>query len=482
MGRFKIYIFSITILIISILSCSKEDKENIRLNTDPQVMNFTSDSGSQKLNIYCNTDWTITISSDWCIPSRTEGTGNDTIIIKILANTDTDERSVALYILTEEKETTIFINQKGFKSDSLVIPEGFQFDIPPDHSEMRNIPSLNLVSEMKVGWNPGNSLEAIGGETAWGNPRVSKRLIDSVKAAGFNAVRIPVAWSKFSADTGFIIQENWKNRVEEVVNFVLDNDMYAIINIHWDEGWIQPTYEKEAYVNNRLSVMWKQIATHFRDYDDHLLFAGTNEIMKEGDYNRPTKEYYTVQNGFNQTFVTTVRSTGGKNAYRHLVVQGFNTNIDYTYDYAVIPGDIIENRIIMEVHYYDPYNFTINEDPNNTFTQWGGYASDPEKTESWADESHVNEQFEKMKTKFIDKDIPVIMGEYGAMRRTNINDHDNYRIYYTSYVTQAMVKVGIIPFLWDNGYTGNHGFGVFNRSTGAQVDRNVIQAVINSVK
>jgi endoglucanase len=108
-----------------------------------------------------------------------------------------------------------------------------------------------------------------------------------------------------------MIDASWLDRVEEVVNYVLSDGMYVIINEHWDNGWIQPTYAQQEYVNNRLAAMWQQIAVRFRDYDDHLLFAGTNEVMVTNDYGTPIKEYYTVQNSYNQTFVNTVRSTGG---------------------------------------------------------------------------------------------------------------------------------------------------------------------------
>src|SRR5512145_1153343 len=212
--------------------------------------------------------------------------------------------------------------------------------IPPDNSGMRNLTSFEFSKNMTAGWNAGNSLDAIGGETAWGNPMISKRLIDSVKAAGFNVVRIPIAWSKFTDATTYTIDADFMKRVAVVVNYVLENGMVAIINIHWDGGWMQPTYAKQEYVNHRLSIMWKQIASHFRDYDDHLIFAGTNEIMVTNDYGAPSKEYYTVQNSFNQTFVNTVRSTGGRNYYRYLAVQGFNTNIGHTLDFFAMPVDV----------------------------------------------------------------------------------------------------------------------------------------------
>ena len=290
--------------------------------------------------------------------------------------------------------------------------------VAPDETGMRNISSVELSKEMIPGWNVGNSLEAIGGETAWGNPPINEDLIEAVKDAGFNSVRIPVAWSNGMDMTTFAIDEELLYRVEEVVDYVLDNDMYAIINIHWDGGWMQPTYEQQDYVNNRLAIIWEQIAVFFRDYDDHLLFAGSNEVHIEGDYGAPREENYTVQNSFNQTFVNTVRSTGGCNYYRHLLVQGYNTNINYTVGFFAIPNDVVENRLMVEVHYYDPYDFTLNE--NDRITQWGKNATDPARTETWANEDYADAQFQKMKTNFVDKGYGVVLGEYGAMARLNL--------------------------------------------------------------
>jgi endoglucanase len=354
--------------------------------------------------------------------------------------------------------------------------------IPPDSTDIRSLTSVELAREMIPGWNVGNSLEAIGGETAWGNPLISQRLIDSVKAAGFKAVRIPVAWSRFSDESTFTIESEWLDRVEDVVIYVLNRDMYAIINEHWDNGWIQPTYADSEYVSNRLAAMWKQIAIRFRDYGDKVLFAGTNEVMKEGDYGTPTKEYYTVQNSYNQIFVSTVRATGGRNYYRHLIVQGFNTNINYTVSYFTIPFDPTPNRLMVEVHYYDPYNFTINE--NSSVIRWGQNSG---TTETWANEPWANTQFNKMKTNFIDKGYAVILGEYGAMSRLNLGsaalnaEHAEYRRYYINYITYALVQYGLVPFYWDNGYTGDHGMGIFTRSTGAQFCPELIEAIMKGV-
>lgn len=340
--------------------------------------------------------------------------------------------------------------------------------------------SVELTQVMGVGWNLGNSLEAIGGETAWGNPLVTQQLINSVKAAGFDTLRVPVAWSKFSDEANFVIDSSWMARVEEVVNYALNADMYVIMNIHWDGGWMQPTYAQQNYVNNRLSIMWEQIATHFRDYDDRLLFAGTNEVMVEGDYGTPTEEYYTVQNSFNQTFVTTVRATGGRNATRHLVVQGFNTNIDHTVNFADIPVDTVANRLMMEVHYYDPYNFTLNE--NSNITQWGAIATDPNVTETWANEAWVDTQFQRMKTNFVDQGIGVILGEYGVISRPNVANHEVYRTYWNEYITESAVRHGLVPVYWDNGYAGNAGMAIFDRNNGSPLYPAIIDAIVSAVE
>jgi endoglucanase len=357
--------------------------------------------------------------------------------------------------------------------------------VPPDSSGMSNLISAEFAKGMGMGWNVGNSLDAIGGETAWGNPHITQTLIDSVKAAGFNSIRIPVAWSKFSDASTFTIDTNFMNRVTQVVNYVLKDSMYAIINIHWDGDWMQPTYAQQTYVNNRLATMWNQIAVHFRDFGDHLLFAGTNEVRVTNNYDAPTAEYAAVQNSFNQTFVNTVRATGGRNFFRYLLVQGFNTNINYTISTFIMPADAREKKLMVEVHYYDPYDFTIN--PNNTIIQWGKYAITPSRTETWANETYADGQFQKMKTKFIDNGYGVVLGEYGAMARLNLGSevlnaqHAEYRRYYLDYISYSIVSHGLIPCYWDAGSTGDHGGGLFNRETGAQVYRDIIKSITDSV-
>ena len=347
---------------------------------------------------------------------------------------------------------------------------------------MRNLTSLQLSANMSPGWNLGNSLEAIGGETNWGNPAANQAIMNGIKSAGFKSIRIPVSWKQY-ADANDNISASWMARVTEVVNYARNAGLYTIINIHWDGGWMNtPTYAQQATINARITKFWTQIANNFKTYDDYLLFAGTNEVMMDGDYGTPTVEYYTVQNSFNQTFVNAVRATGGYNATRHLVVQGFNTNIDHAYNFFTVPSDSATKKLMVEIHYYDPYNFTLNTDNDNIW-QWGSIATSGSNTETWANESYVDAQMGKMKSRFIDGlGMGVIMGEYSATARLNVDSAQKYRTYWDQYITKAAFSRGIVPVYWDAGATGNHTSGLFNRSNGSQAYPSLITTIVNAAK
>ena len=360
---------------------------------------------------------------------------------------------------------------------------------PPAPAPSPTPSAASIALQMSPGWNLGNSLEAIGGgtkpvatsqETAWGNPIVTQALMTAVAAQGFKSVRIPVAWNQY-ADGSDTIGNAWMNRVAEVVDYARKAGLYVVINVHWDGGWLQPTFADQAMANARLTTFWKQIATKFKDYDEHLLFAGTNEILVTNVYSAPTAENCTVQKGFNQKFVDAVRATGGKNATRVLIVQGYNTNIEHTIGCnAAMPIDTATNEMMMEVHYYDPYNFALNE--NSKVWQWGAGATDPTVTETWANESYVDAQFQKVKTTFVDKGVPVILGEYGAIAKTDLDPSGSYRTAWNRYITRSAYMHGMVPFYWDNGATGNHGFGLFDRTTATVTYPTLVTAIVGAAK
>jgi endoglucanase len=186
--------------------------------------------------------------------------------------------------------------------------------------------AVETAKAMTIGWNLGNTLEAIGGETAWGNPLATQRLIDSVKAAGFNTVRIPCAWDNHADQTTGIIDAAWIARVKDVADYCIKDSMYAIINIHWDNGWLENncTADKKDAVNAKQKTYWTQIASCFKSYNGHLLFAGANEP------NVTDAAQMAVLMSYHQTFIDAVRATGGNNGSRVLIVQGPSTDIEKT--------------------------------------------------------------------------------------------------------------------------------------------------------
>ncbi len=339
-----------------------------------------------------------------------------------------------------------------------------------------------LASKMFAGWNLGNSLEVPGNETGWGNPKTTQRLIDSVKASGINAIRIPCSWNSYIVDTiSYKLKETWLARVKEVIDYCYRNNMYVILNIHWDGGWLEnnPTYARQQMVNAEQKALWLQIATFFSDYDEHLLFAGTNEVHTDKS---PTAENFSVQMSYNQTFVDAVRSTGGKNLYRNLVIQAYNTNIDLAVSNLLVSHDTVPNRLMVEVHYYDPWDFCgLAENASWATVKyfWGKDYAQYGEISNWGQEDYLQAQFRKMKTNFVDKGYPVILGEFGASRRSSLTGstlehHLASRAYYFKFVAQQAKANGLVPFIWDNGYQGNLGNGIFRRSDGSVFDRQAL--------
>ena len=501
MDFFKYLLLSaVAVLLMQVSACAekgdpKPDEAEAHLGVDPSNLSFESTGGVQELAISSNAIWKLEYpSGSWARASLQSTKGDATVQITVDKNETTERRQMDFTLTAQGAQSiTLSISQEAAEGTTTSEEPELEDFIDPDNTGMRSMTSLELSQEMGLGWNLGNSMEAIlanngelsGGETSWGNPVVTKQLIDAVKAAGFNTIRIPVSWShKMQNAETFEISYEWKLRVEEVVNYALDNGMYVLINIHWDGGWMDaPTYENQDYINDRLAVMWKQIAKFFRNYDDHLLFAGSNEVHVAGDYGEPSSEHAEVQNSFNQTFVNTVRATGGRNSFRHLVVQTFNTNIGYGVRHFSFPEDEVADRLMVEVHFYDPYQFALEE--NGSTYLWGVENSGNAAHSGWGDQDWVDEAFGDVKTHFVSKGYPVIMGEYGAILRTSLpspayEQHVESRNAYLAYVTSAAVSNGVIPVYWDNGYTGNNGFGLFNRNNGEVVDEDALQAIISA--
>ena len=370
----------------------------------------------------------------------------------------------------------------------------------PDHSRTKRsasvltlvllalLPALALAQlpTPTYGWNLGNTLEAVPTEGAWG-PAATQDLINAVADAGFNTVRLPVAWDIHANQSTLEIDPAWMARVKQVVDWCYAKNLHVIINCHWDGGWLENniTDTVNPTINAKMHSYWTQIATAFAGYNDRVIFAGANEPNC-----KTAAEWETLRSYYN-TFISAVRATGGNNATRWLVIQGPDTNIDKTYDWVnTLPADSTPGRLMVEVHFY-PFQWTImskDESWGKMFYFWGqGYHSPTmlDRNSTWGEEVYTDEQFQKMATKFVSKGVPVIVGEWGAMKRTGyadltgteLNRHLASRTYFSKYVTDKANALGLKPYWWDAGGTGSNTMWLFDRSTAVMIDPDNVNAL-----
>lgn len=354
-----------------------------------------------------------------------------------------------------------------------------------------------ITEAMGVGYNLGNSLEANSGgtpnETAWGNPVLTKEFVLAAKAAGFQSIRIPVSYlSKIDDNNGYKIDSAWLDHVQEVVDYCVQNDMYAIVNMHGDGyttvsgGWLLCASSDQTKIKAKYKACWEQIADRFKNYDEHLIFESMNEEF-DGTYGTPNKTAYNNINDYNQIFVDTVRQTGGNNDRRWLLIPGWNTNINYTADnYGfVLPTDQYlssdiasgEKRIMISVHYYDPWDFCGTESADKT--QWGSEATNQSKVPTWGDESYMASQFKKMNDKFVSQGYGVIIGEFGAINKANYDSRNKAcRADYYQKVCYYAKQYELVPVAWDNGYDGDYGFCLINRYSCQVTHQDIIDAMM----
>lgn len=456
------------------------------LTTDPSNLAFAKAGGSFNLNVTTDAaQWTLTSDVDWLQVDTKSGV-KGTTPVKVSAAATVMKRSGTITITAANAPTvTIAIGQDGD-----IYPSYNTSPAAPDATGMSS-DAMTLASNIHLGWNIGNTLEAIGGETAWGNPMVSKSLIDLVKASGFNAIRIPCSWYQYMANSATAeIKASWLERVKEVVQYCVDNNMYVILNIHWDGGWLEKncTTDKKAANNAMQKAFWEQIATKMRDFDEHLILASANEP----DVSDATQ--MAVLMSYHQTFIDAVRSTGGKNSYRVLLVQGPSTDIEKTNTLMTsMPTDNIANKLMVEVHYYNPWNFcglTQDETWGKMFYYWGKdyhSATDAGRNATYGEESNLDSFFSQMHEKFVKKGIPVVIGEFSPVRRSSLTGdalklHLNSRAHYLKYLVRSAKANGLLPFYWDNGGMDNNSSGIFNRKDNTVFDQQAVDSLVAGLK
>lgn len=333
---------------------------------------------------------------------------------------------------------------------------------------------LSFTKKMKIGWNLGNTFDVynVGHycnnitefETAWGNPVTEKKMIDDIKAMGFNTVRIPVTWYEHMDSDG-IINREWIDRIKEVVDYCIENKMYVILNIHHDP-WSYPSKENLKNALFLIRTVWGQIANVFMDYDELLIFEGLNEprlVGTEYEWKGGTEEARAIVNKLNDEFVKTIRAAGGENKSRYLMVPTYGACTDK----AVIEDMSVPNdkRVIVSVHAYIPYEYALGKNASSDFNV--------NKVE---DTKIIDEVMQRLYDNFIVRGIPVVIGEFGA---TSLRD-DKSRAAWAEYFVKSAANRNIMCIWWDNGSDDrlNEGTLLYDRRNNEVKHIQVVQALM----
>ncbi len=333
-----------------------------------------------------------------------------------------------------------------------------------EQQPIRDITSLELMKEFKIGWSLGNTLDAGDAgkrgsypetiERAWGNPITTKEMIDEVVKAGFNIIRIPVTWDWSTGPApDYKISDEWMNRVQQVVDYAVANDVFVILNLH-HETWHYPTVENKDKAVDRLKKVWTQIGTRFQNYNEKLIFEGLNEprvIGTDEEWNGGSTATREIVNVFNATFIETIRGLGGNNPKRHLMIPSYAAS---STEMALSDLKIPENddKIIVSVHAYTPYNFALSDKHSGRwFAAHAGSVAD------------IDTLYDTIKKLFVDKGQAVLIGEFGARSRGN----EYYTAEWAKYYITKMKEIGVSCVWWDNNAVTGSGelFGLFNRRT-----------------
>ncbi|MCM1104567.1 MAG: glycoside hydrolase family 5 protein [Clostridium sp.] len=369
------------------------------------------------------------------------------------------------------------------------------YEIPEIAMQSYELPdseALAFVRDMKIGWSLGNTLDAysdggytneLDSETCWVSVATTKEMIDDIYEAGFRTMRVPVTWHGHFVDEDFTISEVWLDRVQEIVDYGIDNGMYIILNIHHDtrEDCYFPDTEHLEQSEKYISAVWSQLSARFADYDEHLIFEGMNEPRLVGHANEwwidsrseDCMDAIACINTLNQVFVDTVRAGGGNNGSRYLMVPGYDASPEGAlHSDFVLPADPggAENRIIVSVHAYTPYNFALQSSSDS------GSKSEFDAG-STASTRDIDSFMDKLYDRFIRQGTPVVIGEFGA-RDKDQNTQD--RVDYAAYYIAAARARGITCLWWDNNaFTGNgENFGLYYRRGGYFIYPDIVAALM----
>ena len=369
-------------------------------------------------------------------------------------------------------------------------------------NDFNAIGATEWVANIRIGLNLGNTFDTYSGtggfswlgggvyadttvsqmETAWGNPVTTRENIEAIRGAGFNAIRIPVSWHK-AADEQYIIREDWMARIIEVVDYAVDNEMKIILNTHHDNSIfrLRDRYMEDSKI--ALERIWTQIAYAFRDYNELLIFEGLNEprtIGTPGEWSGGTDEERNNLNILNQLFVDTVRRTGGNNTLRVLMIPTYAASSSATAQYAlVMPTDTVEDKIIVSIHMYSPWEFALRTGPDANVTEWS--------SDRPSDTQPITGPLRLAHDLFVNNGIPVIFDEMGALNRGYEEVRADWAYFYVSYAR----SLDIPCFWWDNGeywpsmeheWGWDETFGLLNRRTNEFAHPLIIDALMRATE
>jgi endoglucanase len=483
------YRFILPILIVGVFtfsSCKESDDAAPILSVSVSEISIPIEGITSEFTIICNDKWRIGNSgSSWLQVSQVSGnSGTYTIEVSAGLNNTSTTRTAILTITSDNGQS----RRITYSQPTYIFPSYNTSPIPPDATGMSST-AVQLAAKMHLGINFGNTMESPN-EGDWQSSKLTESYIQFVKQSGFNAVRIPTGWVKshlIDAEK-MKIDPAWLNRVKEVVGWCVANDMYVMLNAHGDWGWLENnvTSKMQDSVNAKQKAIWEQIATTMRDFDEHLIFAGTNEPVADD------AEQMSILNSYHQTFVNAVRATGGRNSYRVLVVQGPHTNGELTYNLMnTLPVDPVPDRLMVEIHNYTPATFTLVTDGDVSWGKmiyyWGAgnhSTIEPDRNATYGEEDEIIDEFQKMKQKFVDKGIPVMLGEYATWRRTeglgkpvpqDMVMHNKSVDYWATFVTKQAKANGLVPFWWEIGF-------MLDRSNNVVKDQPMLDAIIEGGK
>ncbi|MBR1506026.1 MAG: glycoside hydrolase family 5 protein [Prevotella sp.] len=354
-----------------------------------------------------------------------------------------------------------------------------------------------LTKRLGWGWNLGNHFDTSSGKDGvhpewgyWDKATPTATLYVNLKKAGASTVRIGVTWGNYQ-NASWDIEASFMNEVKQNVEWAEQAGLNVILNMHHDEYWLDiKGAANNASINTaikeRIAKTWTQIAEAFKDKGDFLLFESYNEIQ-DGQWgwgaNRTDggKQYKTL-NEWNQLVVNTIRATGGNNATRWIGIPAYASSPSFALEESfVLPNDPA-NKVMVSVHFYDPNTFTLTPENSDGKSEWGHTAA-AGKFQSGSNEEHVREIFSKLYEKFIVKNIPVYIGEYGCVMHTS-NRSNLFRNYYLEYVCRAAYTYSMPVCIWDNNSTGggNEHHGYFNHNDGSYLNNmeSLVQTMIKA--